>query len=184
MDLHPAPQGDSHRLFFALWPADALRTAMRDAADAVRAFESADRRTDPARYHLTLHYLGGWPRRPDDVVERCRAAARAVDCSGFHLVVDRAGGFPGARVGWLAPSGNSGLDALWSALGHALDDAGLPRRQAERFAPHVTVRRGLAARVADTPIEPLSWPVEDFVLVHSHAGRYEVAGRWPLRAAG
>lgn len=175
---------DPHRLFFALWPADALRDAMRGATDRVAAFRGTGRRIDPAKYHLTLHFLGSLPEPPDALIERCRVAAGQVDCSGFHLVIDRAGGFPGARVGWLAPSGNSGLDALWSALGHALDEAGVQRRGAERFSPHVTVLRGLAGRMREVPVEPLSWPVEDFVLVHSHDGRYEMVGRWPLRAAG
>lgn len=179
-----SPPRGAHRLFFALWPPDALRDGMRAAADGVEAFQGAGRRTDPARYHLTLHFLGGWPERPDAAIERCRAAAQAVDCSAFHLVVDHAGGFTGARVGWLAPSGNSGLDALWSALGHALDAAGLTRRGPDGFSPHVTVLRGLAGRVRESAVAPLSWPVEDFVLVHSHDGRYDVVGRWPLRAAG
>lgn len=175
---------DPHRLFFALWPADALRDAMRGATDRVAAFRGTGRRIDPAKYHLTLHFLGSLPELPDALIERCRVAAGQVDCSGFHLVIDHAGGFPGARVGWLAPSGNSGLDALWSALGQALDEAGVQRRGAERFSPHVTVLRGLAGRMREVPVEPLSWPVEDFVLVHSHDGRYDVVGRWPLRAAG
>lgn len=173
--------GDTHRLFFALWPDDALRDAMRAAADGVAAFDRAERRMEPAKYHLTLQFLGGWNDRPDEVIEQCRAAATAVDCSAFHLVIDHAGAFARARVGWLAPSGNSGLDALWSALGHALDDAGVQQRREDRFAPHVTVVRGLAGRMDEVPVEPLSWPVEDFVLLHSHAGRYEVIERWPLQ---
>lgn len=179
----PAREQDAHRLFFALWPDDAVRPALGAAVDAVGAFEGAGRRTHPDKYHLTLHFLGGWARWPDDVAARCREAAASVQCTCFHLVVDHAGSFPRSRVGWLAPSGNSGLDALWSSLGHALDDAGVERRATETFSPHVTVLRGLSRRVEDSPVEPISWPVEDFVLVHSHAGRYEVVERWPLRPA-
>lgn len=178
----PECHGDAHRLFFAVWPDDAVREALAAAVDGVDAFETDGRRTPAAKYHLTLHFLGAWSMAPDAVVARCRAVADGIDCSGFHLVVDHAGHFAGARVGWLAPSGNSGLDALWSALAHALDDAGVERRVAESFRPHVTVARGLRAWVDAVPVGPISWPVEDFVLVHSHGGRYEVVGRWPLRA--
>nr|WP_133498843.1 hypothetical protein [Lysobacter terrigena] len=97
-------------------------------------------------------------------------------------MLDRAGGFPGARVGWLAPAGNSGLDALWCALRHALDDAGIEHRDHAKFSPHVTVLRGVAGRLPETPIEPVSWPVTDFVLVYGFDGRYEILERWPLRA--
>lgn len=181
---NPGPNGDAHRLFFALWPDDTVRAALAAAVDRVAAFAGEGRRTPASKYHLTLHFLGGWPAMPDAVVARCREAAAGVDCGGFHLVVDHAGHFAGARVGWLAPSGNSGLDALWSALGHALDDAGIARRADETFSPHVTVLRGFRARVENAPVDPVSWPVQDFVLVHSHGGHYEVVGRWPLGSPG
>ena len=174
--------GGGHRLFFALWPTDALRAAFRDAADAVTAF-GAGRRLDDDKLHLTLHFLGGWQALPREVAAQAAAAAATVRARAFHLIVDHAGSFGGARVGGLAPAGNSGLDALWSDLGRALDTAGIARRAAPRFAPHVTVRRNLSSGLADIPVAPISWPVDAFVLVHSHAGRYDVLDRWALDAA-
>lgn len=174
---------DAHRLFLALWPDDALRDAMAAVVDGLPAFRGAGRRVDPAKYHVTLHFLGGWPALPADVVAACREASSSVAASAFHLVIDHAGSFPRSRVGWLAPSGNSGLDALWSGLGHALRESGVDCRAQETFSPHVTVLRGLSARVDETPVEPLSWPVDAFVLVHSHGGRYEVIERWGLSSA-
>jgi 2'-5' RNA ligase len=174
-------RSDTHRLFFGLWPDDEVRAALHAAAGGVDAFRGRGRRVDASKLHLTLHFLGGWPEWPEDVVARCRSAAGAVSCGAFHLVVDHAGGFPRARVGWLAPSGNSGLDALWSSLSHALDDAGVAHHHADTFAPHVTVLRAFDGRIDDdVAIEPISWPVDAFVLVHSHGGRYEITGRWPL----
>lgn len=172
---------DAHRLFFALWPDDALRGAMVSAVDGLVAAGAAGRRVDPSRYHLTLQFVGGWPQLPAGVVERCRAAAAAVEASAFHLVVDHAGSFARSRVGWLAPSGNSGLDALWSALGHALDAQGVEHRAAETFSPHVTVLRDIRHRIPDAAVEPLSWPVDAFVLVHSHGGHYDVLERWAMQ---
>lgn len=174
---------DAHRLFFALWPEDALRDAMASTVDALPAFRNAGRRVEPAKYHVTLHFLGGWRDMPEDVVAACRCAVAEVETSGFHLVIDQAGSFARSRVGWLAPSGNSGLDALWSALGHALRSQGVEHRAAETFSPHVTVLRNLSRRVDEAPVEPMSWPVDAFVLVHSHGGRYEVIDRWALARA-
>lgn len=145
-------------------------------------FRGAGRRTAAAKHHITLHFLGGWPRRPDDIVDRARAAAASVDARAFHLVVDRAGGFAGARVGWLAPAPSSGLDALWKALQRALDAAALPYRTHGGFSPHITVLRNARGRLPETQIEPVSWSVDSFALVHSHDGRYDVIDRWTLRS--
>ncbi|MGY4515896.1 RNA 2',3'-cyclic phosphodiesterase [Lysobacter sp. HA18] len=183
MTTDPATTGGGHRLFFALWPGDEVRAALDRAVDGVSMFEGAGRRTAAAKHHITLHFLGGWHGRPDDVIERARDAVSIVDERAFHLVVERAGGFAGARVGWLAPSGNSGLDALWSTLRHALGDADIPYRLHETFSPHITVLRNVRGALPEVEIEPVSWPVTDFVLVHSHDGRYDVIDRWPLRDA-
>lgn len=177
------PTPDAHRLFFALWPDEGLRGSLHAAVDTVAGFAGRGRPVSPSKYHLTLHFLGGWPELPHAVADGARRAADGVQAGAFHLVVDHAGGFARSRVGWLAPTGNSGLDALWSALGHRLDEENMPCRRAETFSPHVTVLRAVRGRLAEAPIAPLSWPVEDFVLVHSHAGRYDVIRRWPLAQA-
>ena len=173
--------GDAHRLFFALCPADEPRAAIVHAADGVSEFANG-RRVADEKLHLTLHFLGGWAAWPEDVAQRASKAAATVGARAFHLVVDRAGSFERAGVGWLAPSGNSGLDALWSDLGRALGDAGIARRAPPRFVPHVTVRRGIRNALSDIPIDPISWPVDDFALLHSHDGRYDVIERWALAA--
>lgn len=179
-DAKPTGAGGAHRLFFALWPGDDVRDALARAARGVDLFRDTGRRVAPDKYHLTLHFVGNWSSRPDGIVDRARTAAASIAARGFHLVVDHAGAFRGARVGWLAPSGNSGLDALWAQLRRALDDAGVPRQAHERFSPHITVLRDLRTPVPETGIAPISWPVDDFVLVHSHDGGYEVIDRWPL----
>lgn len=175
-------QHGGHRLFFALWPQDDVRAALVHAVAATASLRGAGRVVPAAKLHLTLHFLGGWPDDAAMPLDAVRDAAGQVDCSVFHLVVDRAGGFRGSRVGWLAPAGNSGLDALWSDLGRALDDAGLAGVEHERFSPHITVRRNVSRAVDEAPVDPVSWPVDAFVLVHSHDGQYDVVDRWPLRS--
>lgn len=171
--------GGGHRLFFALWPGEDVRAALARAASGVSMFDGG-RRVAPEKLHLTLHFLGGWAARPEAVIGDAVTAASTIAARAFHLVVDRAGGFHGARVGWLAPAGNSGLDALWSDLRRVLDEAAVPCRGQPRFAPHVTVCRDMRTRLPERPVDPISWPVDGFVLVHSHDGRYDVLQRWPL----
>ncbi|TZF87702.1 RNA 2',3'-cyclic phosphodiesterase [Cognatilysobacter lacus] len=173
---------DSGRLFFALWPPDEVRSALASAADGIAAF-GAGRRVAQAKLHLTLHFLGGWTSGVEHRIERACAAASNVRGRAFELRVDHAGAFPGARVGWLAPAGSVGLDALWLDIRVALDQGAVPYRPQPHFAPHITVRRGVRARVPDAPIEAITWPVDAFVLVHSHDGRYDVLARWPLDRA-
>lgn len=178
-----ATANGDHRLFFAVWPDDEVRRALKTAAGGVDAFHGRGRRVAPAKYHLTLHFLGGWQDHPAHAIAAACEAAAQVDAATFRLVVDHAGSFRRARVGWLGTQGSPGLDALWAALGRRLDEAGVPRRPHDTFAPHVTVLRGFGGRIDGAAVPPVSWPVTDFVLVHSHAGHYDVIGRWPLRGA-
>lgn len=181
--MDATPRGaDAHRLFFALWPDAPVRDALHSAVERVAAFRVAGRRVEPGKYHLTLHFLGESADVPASTIDRCRRAAATVACDAFRLVIDRAGSFPPARVEWLAPSGGSGLDALWSAMAEALDEAGVAVRGTDAFRAHVTVLRGLSTSLGELRIEPIRWPVDAFVLVHSHAGHYDVIGRWPLAA--
>lgn len=165
-----------HRLYFALCPDPVVRDALIGAA---RGLGLPGKPVPPERLHLTLRFLGTWPASPDDAIERARRAGDAVACAPFHLVVDRAGHFDTARVAWLGPAGSSGLDALWSALGHALEDVGLECADAPEFVPHVTVARGVTAHVEAT-VDPISWPVTEFALLHSHAGAHRTLATWPL----
>jgi 2'-5' RNA ligase len=59
-----APTGELHRLFFALWPDDALRVRIADvAAKAITAHASGGRSLKPDRYHVTLQFLGDFQRK-------------------------------------------------------------------------------------------------------------------------
>lgn len=179
MDGHPAPQ--DHRLFFALWPPDAVRGQLEQAVDTAPVLHHAGRRVPAAKYHLTLHFLGGWPEWPCTIADAARRAATGTDAPSFDLRIDRIGGFRGSRVGYLAPAPEPALAGLWSALDAALAAHGVPRRAHARFTPHVTVSRNVRQAPDESLAEPVRWPVEDFVLVHSRAGLYDIVDRWPLR---
>jgi 2'-5' RNA ligase len=107
----------------------------------------------------------------------------------FEVTFDRVLSFkgrPGHRP--LVLTGETGLNplidfqqALGEALGKALGKAGL-RLSRARFTPHLTLLYD-EGKFDPRPIEPITWTVRDFVLIHSWLGKtlYVEKGRWPLK---
>jgi 2'-5' RNA ligase len=100
------------------------------------------------------------------------------------LTLDRAGSWPESGIGWLAPSA---APAAVLELADCL--RGVLRAQeiafdAKRFKPHVTVVRKLKNPVATAAVQPIEWPVREFVLLRSRLAAsgpsYEHIGRWAL----
>ena len=175
----------SHNLFFALWPDERVRERIADAArNLKREHEPAGRWIKSHRYHLTLRFLGTHARVPDDLVADAFAAGDRVSVSAFEFALDLVGSFANPSIPWwvgcreMAP----GLAALWDAISAGLDGA---RAEAHRV-PHVTILRNADRRLPPTPIEPIGWAVEDFMLIDSALGpepRYTVLRRWHLSGA-
>lgn len=196
--MNPPPQqanlfgttapGHAHdRLFFALWPDDAIRARMQAAAQALKlAHEPRGRWTSPARYHLTLQFLGDFEQLPPALAEDACAAAAAVGSSRFDLPLDIAGSFRNRSIPWWLGCSTmpAGLQQLWDRLGVQLARAGVRVASSPRLVPHVTVLRDAAGPLPDTAIDPVEWPVDSFALIHSRLGAhggYRVLGQWPLR---
>lgn len=179
--------GETHRLFFALWPDDASREALASAARAVRQrHHPVGRATAAARYHVTLQFLGSYPVWPEDIVARAIAAAGEVIAEPFGLSVDRAASF-GSRVWWIGPAETPPeLTRLVLRLRDALRRNAVPHERLERFTPHVTILRDADRALAPTPMPPVVWKPDDFVLAASSSpgsGEYRVLQRWPLARA-
>ena len=100
-------------------------------------------------------------------------------------MLDRVGSFPKAGVCWLGASAPpEALRQLWDGLGSALASARVQVKSASAFSPHVTVFRDVRRPLPSTPIEPLPWPLREFVLIDSVSGvhpTYRLLGRWPLQ---
>jgi len=180
-----APAGEMHRLFFALWPDDALRARVAGAAASLVAEHApGGRALKPDRYHVTLQFLGDFRPLPPSLVEEARAAAAGVRTPAFELSLDEVGSFRGANVWWLGTSrAPDALRALYDGLGRSLAQHRVPVKSAANFVPHLTVQRDVRRHIPQTPVPPLAWPVREFVLIDSQPGRgtpYEVIGRWPL----
>jgi 2'-5' RNA ligase len=77
--------------------------------------------------------------------------------------------------------GIAGVYALHDEIHRALAEAGLVRPRAHDFEPHLTLLRDRIAAPEEF-IEPVSWRVQEFVLLDSvHGeGRHELLGRWTL----
>jgi 2'-5' RNA ligase len=180
----PSP-ASVHRLFFALFPPQALRERIADAAAGVeRAHPSGGRLLKPDRYHLTLRFLGDFDPLPPSLAEAACTAGDAVPLQCFEWLLDHAGSFGGNGVRWLGGPPSDGLQALWRDLGDALARQGI-RVARQGFVPHVTIARDARAPLDRTDIDPIRWAVDGFALVESRPGRpYEILRRWEVARTG
>jgi len=168
----------ARRLFFALWPDDAVRHALLHWQ--THNLPGSARWQHRADLHMTLRFLGSVG---DDRVEELRRIGDGLRCEAFGLVLDRIGHWPRPQVVWCGPSSPPAeLGHLHQALEHALASHGWPAEE-RTFRPHVTLARKV--RTADDygPLPPVSWPVRELALVESRGGQvplYQPLRRWPL----
>lgn len=173
-----------HNVFFGLFPDEDTRQRMASVAEALRArYAIRGRWTRPARYHMTLHFLGPHADLPQGGIASAIRAAQGLRAAAFGLVLDRAGHFAG-RIGWLgcarpAPA----LADLWQALYEGLAREHIVPRGHARFTPHVTLLRDARGPLPEEPVAPVHWPVRELVLAASQPDMdcgYRVLERWPL----
>jgi 2'-5' RNA ligase len=171
------------RLFFALWPDDATRAGLAERARALH-HAAGGRATRPRSIHLTLAFLGNCdPARLDEVQ---RAASR-VRVRSFELVLDAAGLWHQNRIAWVgARVVPPELAVLVADLRDALEHARVVF-DPKPFVPHVTLVRKARPNARLPAIEPIGWPVSEFVLVRSvprsqetepQGSDYLIAARW------
>ncbi|AGA33891.1 2'-5' RNA ligase [Thioalkalivibrio nitratireducens DSM 14787] len=168
---------DRRRVFFALWPDDALRDRLARLSRELRA---NGRLVPVAHLHLTLAFAGVVPA---PVVTRIATDANRLARPAIRLTLDRLGHFRRPRIAWVGPSdAPAELDALAQSLSGICRDAGVAMDD-RPFRPHVTLRR-FVTRMASGPIEPIAWVAPEMVLIESgrggHPGPYRVLQRWRL----
>jgi len=168
---------DARRVFFALWPDDTTRSALRFATQrAVQA--SSGRPIAKDNLHLTVAFLG-------ELTADGLAAARAVppiQVGEFEITLDAVGVWPESKILWLAPMAPPpALGELEARLWDGLADRGF-RVEERIYRPHVTLAR--RARAIEEVVEPVRWPVRELALVESipygKNVHYEVLETWPL----
>ncbi len=170
----------AERLFFALWPDDALRRRLAQCRE--RLANDGNGRPVPAEnLHLTLAFLGRTDTRQRACVE---AMADAIRCPAFELQLNRTGYWPRPRVLWIAPSEMpEALKGLAAALHGGAEGCGLSL-DARPYRAHLTLMRKLARPPGDARCPPLRWSVDRFVLVRSttlpQGVKYDVVREWGL----
>jgi RNA 2',3'-cyclic 3'-phosphodiesterase len=184
-DLFGISQSVVHNVFFGLMPDDAGRARMAEAVESLRAAQSPQGRwLKPARYHMTLHFLGTFSELPGEKIAAAIRAAEGLHAPAFELVLDRAGSFSGG-IGWLGCThAEPPLQQLWEELRQALAREHVSTEGHARFTPHVTVLRDASKPIRDVSIDPIRWPIREVMLVDSQLGdrnEYRPLGRWQLR---
>ena len=168
---------DGRRVFFALWPDDTTRSALRFATQrAVQA--SGGRPIAKDNLHLTVAFLG-------ELSAAGLAGARTVppiQVGELEITLDAVGVWPESKILWLAPlAPPPALGELEARLSDGLAERGF-RTEERIYRPHVTLAR--RARAIDEVVEPVRWPVRELALVESipygKNVHYEVLQTWPL----
>jgi 2'-5' RNA ligase len=168
------------RLFFSLWPDEAVRRALALRARAV-AVKTGGRESRAITLHLTLAFLG---EVADSRLNELLAIGRTLRGTAFDLQIDYAHRFQRAKVAWLgATQPPAALLDLQSHLRESLTACQFTLEPGP-FRPHVTVARKIEQPIEHFPVSPVVWPVKSFCLVRSHLDeekpRYELLESWPL----
>ncbi|MDB5797796.1 MAG: thpR [Paucimonas sp.] len=168
-----APVPASLRLFYALWPPPAVRTALAALLPAVQG-----RRVKPANLHITMAFLGQQAASNPPVLLEI---ADRVSFTPTLLSIDTLGYFKRSRVAWAGMHQvPSALLQARAALLDALRETGIDLDGEAAFRPHVTLARD-AAPPALEAIGPIQWTASRIELVSSVAAKggvsYEVLGR-------
>jgi 2'-5' RNA ligase len=166
------------RLFFALWPDDAVRAQLARWSRGLHAV-CGGRPTRDENLHLTLAFLGSVEEARAAEVER---AANEVAPRVVTLVLDRPGYWKHNRIAWagasvVPPELESVVSELRSALARShigFDPKG--------FVSHVTLLREAREPKAMPALDPIPWKVDGFALVQSvtlpRGSRYEIRRSW------
>ncbi len=166
------------RLFFALWPDDAVLDRIRRVREELGLDQG---KPVPAEnFHITLLFLGDVP---DQTIDALKALAGRLSLEPTEIVLDRLEHWVRPAVLCLTASAvPEPLADLVDQLKRSVRKLGF-KPEKRPFRPHLTLARKVRRRVVERDIEPVHWPVRDFVLVRSDRGsRYTIIGRWSRKA--
>jgi 2'-5' RNA ligase len=150
----------SLRLFYALWPDDATRSALQALQMQMHL---AGRNTSYANLHLTLAFLGEQPAASLPTLKKVLTQLPRVP---IELTIDRMAYFNKSRIAWAGSHAvPPALFDLQAALGKALVESGIDFDQ-RAFKPHITLARNAAAP-EDRAFNSIDWQANEVALVHS-----------------
>lgn len=187
-----ASREPSRRLFFALWPDEAMQGALAEASR--EALRRSDGQPVPVQnYHFTLAFLGSVV---ESRIEGVQAVATRV-AAAFREVRQTSGAR--VRIGldrieyWKKHEILCATSTTPSADAAALSEALKQALTAEGFAPdlkpfraHVTLARKVRRATADRTLPPIWWDFPAFHLVESQTlpsgSLYSSRAKWLLDA--
>ena len=148
---------DSLRLFYALWPDDATRTALAQLQSTMRG-----RKTRRQNLHLTLAFLG---EQPSSLLPVLHEILTDLPHAEIPLVLDRIGYFRQKRIAWAGMHQvPDALIRLAQRLAAGLAQHGI--NSPSDFKPHITLARNAEAP-DDIPFAAIHWTANQIVLVQS-----------------
>ncbi|MDP3841798.1 MAG: RNA 2',3'-cyclic phosphodiesterase [Oxalobacteraceae bacterium] len=157
------------RLFYALWPDDATRSAL------VRLQAPIQGRITPAEdLHLTLVFLGA---QATASLPALQSVLAKLPPAAITLQLDCLGYFPRNGVAWAgAQHVPDALAALNQSLLAALAQHNIAVDQSARFKAHITLARNAPASAAAPDMTPIVWRADHVALVQStgSAPRYRL----------
>jgi RNA 2',3'-cyclic 3'-phosphodiesterase len=173
----------NRRLFFALWPTDAVRAQLAAAAQSYAEFGRA---IAARNLHVTVAFLGAVAEeRLDHVVEIARSTQKLTLDGKFMLHLDRLEFWRrSSLIALTATQVPPELLRIVDGLRAGLRERGFELQEHDAFRPHVTLVRDVARGPAAAAVTPVQWPVESFALVESQVGQrgsqYSVLDEWSL----
>lgn len=170
------------RLFFALWPDDAVRKQCADLAKVLS--KSGGNRVNSGNIHVTLVFLGA----VDPTLESAMVLSSAeIKLDPVMILFDELGFWRKPGIVCLTSSNPEGnailladrLSAMVRSFDHPIDE--------RPYLPHVTLIRKVK-RSVQIEFEPIVWRSTAFCLVESCSAasgvNYRVIREWPLSGSG
>lgn len=173
----------NRRLFFALWPTDAVRARLAVAAQSYAEFGRA---IAARNLHVTVAFLGAVPEeRLEHVVKIARSTQKLTLDGKFMLHLDRLEFWRrSSLVALTATQVPPEFLKIVDGLRAGLRERGFQLQEHDTFRPHVTLVRDVSRGPAAAAVTPVQWPVESFALVESQVGQrgsqYSVLDEWSL----
>ncbi|MCC6917507.1 RNA 2',3'-cyclic phosphodiesterase [Nitrosomonas sp.] len=156
------------RLFFALWPPEAVREQLARLARKI-ADHCPGRPVRPENLHLTLAFLGETDR---NMIPALRQAGSVIQNVSFDLLLDKLYCWGKGNIIAAGISQNSHeLAALAQELRNQLTAAGV-RYDMVKFVPHVTLVRNAKCNHISEIIRPVTWTATHWSLVQSRLSQY------------
>lgn len=150
---------ESLRLFFALWPDDATRTALMQLQASIHG-----RIIPYENLHLTLAFLG---RQPATLLPDLKEILAHCTSETAILTLDRLDYFTRNRIAWAGThQAPDALVQLVLELTRALAPHGIGLNEPHNFKPHITLARD-ASPPPDMVFDPIVWRADRVALVQS-----------------